>query len=485
MRCRTHNLQSTLFMLHRLFAIVCCAASAFAVLQASSEQGLAELPVVRASAVGIVAACMFDAASSVFRLATRGVPTPVSVLLAYTGIAYFFPVATGDDTHALLNPTVGIHLSSIGAAPLLYASACIGSGFLILWRFERTTGLEQPFASEGERPIGADFAELLYGLTFAASVGAQYVVAIRQPIEFLWRYFLVLSVQNAIRGRSFNPRTILFLAFLSAHVVVEAARLVTWPIITIIVFLLLGAGRARVRFRPAPIVAAGAVLFLFQSAKNDLRVDYGVTEAGVSVVSRAGDIGIRLLERATTLTDDANIKGDDLTASEMNAQRLNHLIELEIVTSAVPEIVPYSGFETLLPLLVKPIPRLLWPDKPAAELGQWFGHRFGIIARFDTDTAVNLMAATEGFVAFGYGGVVLFVGFLAIALRVSRYLTRVLREDRDATLSLGLGITLTQFSLGAEASVAEALGSLIVYGGFALALASLGRAPTLGWQLRR
>jgi hypothetical protein len=79
-----------------------------------------------------------------------------------------------------------------------------------------------------------------------------------------------------------------------------------------------------------------------------------------------------------------------------------------------PSHVPYWGGESYYPILFKPIPRALWPGKPAEVTGQSFGHRYGIVALENQSTSVNLPQTVEMYANFGLVGVVL--GMLIVGL---------------------------------------------------------------------
>ena len=82
--------------------------------------------------------------------------------------------------------------------------------------------------------------------------------------------------------------------------------------------------------------------------------------------------------------------------------------------SLTPSIVPYWGGKTYYPLLFKPIPRLIWADKPEEVTGRTFGQRYGYTTLENPGTSINLAQLVEQYVNFGVFGV--FIGMFLIGM---------------------------------------------------------------------
>ena len=64
---------------------------------------------------------------------------------------------------------------------------------------------------------------------------------------------------------------------------------------------------------------------------------------------------------------------------EMASMRLAQFTIFGEVIADTPAMVPFWRGESLYPILFKPIPRFIMPDKPEELSGGWFGHRYGLI----------------------------------------------------------------------------------------------------------
>jgi hypothetical protein len=82
--------------------------------------------------------------------------------------------------------------------------------------------------------------------------------------------------------------------------------------------------------------------------------------------------------------------GNSKVVEEFAASRLCAVCALADVVRQTGSVVPYWEGATYYPLLVKPIPRFLWKDKPKEESGQTFGHRYGFLANSYFTTTFNL-----------------------------------------------------------------------------------------------
>ncbi len=72
-----------------------------------------------------------------------------------------------------------------------------------------------------------------------------------------------------------------------------------------------------------------------------------------------------------------------------------------------PDSIPFWYGYTYTSLLTTMIPRLLWPDKPKADLGQVYGHRYELLDPWDLATSMNLPQLIEFYINFNVEGVVI------------------------------------------------------------------------------
>jgi hypothetical protein len=91
---------------------------------------------------------------------------------------------------------------------------------------------------------------------------------------------------------------------------------------------------------------------------------------------------------------------------EFAGMRLAQFTVFGEVIADTPRMVPFWEGASYYPILFKPIPRLIMPDKPKEVTGGWFGHRYGLITTENITTSFNLPQIVELYGNFGFGGVI-------------------------------------------------------------------------------
>ena len=103
---------------------------------------------------------------------------------------------------------------------------------------------------------------------------------------------------------------------------------------------------------------------------------------------------------------------------DMASMRLAQFTVFGEVIADTPAIVPFWAGASYYPMLFKPIPRLIMPDKPEEKSGGWFGHRYGLVSRKDTVTSVNLPQLVELYGNFGLVGVIVGMFMFGLIFRL-------------------------------------------------------------------
>lgn len=85
-------------------------------------------------------------------------------------------------------------------------------------------------------------------------------------------------------------------------------------------------------------------------------------------------------------------------------ERMSQIGFLNHVMNQTPAPIPYLLGSSYAMLIVKPIPRLFWPDKPLEDAGYWFSERYGMRSTGDYTTSFNVPWAVEAYANFGYLG---------------------------------------------------------------------------------
>lgn len=137
------------------------------------------------------------------------------------------------------------------------------------------------------------------------------------------------------------------------------------------------------------------------------------------------------------------------------------LEKFERVRAMTPNEVPYWRGRTYVPLLVKPVPRLVWDEKPREGFGQKFGHRYGFIQAHDDATSVNMNWLAEKYANFGEIGVI--VGMLLMGL-VFAGLNGIGDREGLSTLEVAAFITIIVRLTYHESNVSMLLGRVLIGG---------------------
>jgi len=150
---------------------------------------------------------------------------------------------------------------------------------------------------------------------------------------------------------------------------------------------------------------------------------------------------------------------DDIEKSAVN--RIGHSIStFADVIEMTPEQVPYWVGGSYDTLWTSYIPRLFWPGKPKATIGNEFGHRYMRLNPRDSETSHNLPWLTEFYANFGVLGVVagmFFVGGLF------RFLVQKLSVPISCGIEFTLGTTVTFSLFYAESNFALMMGSVLTH----------------------
>jgi hypothetical protein len=145
-------------------------------------------------------------------------------------------------------------------------------------------------------------------------------------------------------------------------------------------------------------------------------------------------------------------------SAEQVMQRVGHLMILAEMVRQVPAEVPFWGGETLYPLLVKPIPRLIYPGKPEEVMGGTFGHRYGFLSPNDFATSYNLPQLVELYITFGTVGVLVGMFLLGVLYRLIQH---VLVHPRMGMGGLVAGVYIFASQLLMENNLSMILGGLM------------------------
>jgi hypothetical protein len=153
---------------------------------------------------------------------------------------------------------------------------------------------------------------------------------------------------------------------------------------------------------------------------------------------------------------------------EKTVQRSANMDLFADVVRRTPDQIPYWNGETYYSLAGLAIPRFLWPNKPTKELGQAFGHRYGILHWSNLSTAINFPFLVEFYANFGTPGVIfgmLIVGIIyrCLDIFVNRPGQSPLRSLMGIVLLLPLFLIESDFSLTFGGIPLNALALFVVW----------------------
>jgi hypothetical protein len=171
------------------------------------------------------------------------------------------------------------------------------------------------------------------------------------------------------------------------------------------------------------LMVSGAAFFILRPAEGAFRL---MTWSG-GMMEHASQLDqTRMLAELVGQTVTGLFAGEDGSSDELIQISLRRL-DTDTLTFAdvlhdTPGIVPYWYGASYYPLLFKPIPRFIWPDKPEEITGQSFGHRYGLLDQNNSSTSFNLPQLIEGYVNFGVPGLVISMFLFGMLYRATQVL---------------------------------------------------------------
>jgi hypothetical protein len=207
------------------------------------------------------------------------------------------------------------------------------------------------------------------------------------------------------------------------------------------------------------LVAAVACILFFQVGKNDFRVAYWNQESQAGQGERVAFWVNSSLERWDDALKDPS--GESLRrVLGSTLSRLSLVTQTGDVLEKTPSVVPYQYGRLYSYLLYTWIPRAIWPEKPTmSEANQFYQVAYGVTAEEDLDkVSIAVGVLTEGFMNFGWFGVVLIMFLLGAFLDLYRRLF----FGKSAGVILGaLGMVLLPHMLAIESQMAQYLGGIV------------------------
>lgn len=207
------------------------------------------------------------------------------------------------------------------------------------------------------------------------------------------------------------------------------------------------------------LVAVVVCVLFFQVGKNDFRVAYWNQESQAGQVERiAFWVNSSLRKWNDALSDSSGEGLRGIFRSTLS--RVSLVSQTGDVLEKTPSVVPYQYGRLYTYMLYTLIPRAIWPEKPSMnEANQFYQVAYGVTAEQDLDkVSIAVGVMTEGYMNFGWFGVV----FIMFLLGVLLDLYRRFFFDRSAGLFVGaLGMALLPRMLGIESQMAQYLSGIV------------------------
>lgn len=369
-----------------------------------------------------------------FLMLWRGRPTPLP-LLELNGLYYV--VAFGVPGLLQKGNQWSVSRGSVNECLVLTLLGLIAldAGYYLLGRraFRQLKPIHMPAVRPGVRLVllGLCF-EALFLVKVAANV---HFPSIDQLVPLLGGAGKVLILYEMLLPRDFGGSgrvlaLVLGGPLLLADAVLGLASGSLWQAFPIVILVALCWVRFRRRI-PVVIILGSALLFSFlNSGKAEYRQTYWAQEqVSSSPVERVRDLFRFSAASSSNPTD----------ALETTVFRLDALTLFAAVREQTPGSIPYALGSTLEPAFYVWIPRILWPGKPLAELGNSWAHRYGLLSPDDTVTSLNLPWLVEFYINFGSFGVIL--GMLFVGVLYSFLLRLLISRTNDVlAFAIALGV---------------------------------------------
>jgi hypothetical protein len=224
----------------------------------------------------------------------------------------------------------------------------------------------------------------------------------------------------------------------------------------VVLALVMAYGTVRGRIPWLVLVAGFACFIVLQMAKAQLRSMVWV--GGGSNKSQSEGKKMEALAYSFEVGFGLVQKLGVRTVVNIATNRLAQVMIFAKVVDLTPEIINYWGGDTYYPFLFKPIPRILYPDKPKERTGQTFGHRYGFIEVDDYTTSINLPQLVEFYANFGPLGVIVGSFILGCVYRIVHDL--FIHRDMGLGAVVGVVYILTSW-LNIESALSLVLGNIV------------------------
>jgi hypothetical protein len=143
-----------------------------------------------------------------------------------------------------------------------------------------------------------------------------------------------------------------------------------------------------------------------------------------------------------------------------SVSRISLLNQSANVIEQTPSVVPYQYGWLYSYMAITWIPRFVWPDKPSmSEANQYYQVAYGLTTEEDINkVAISVGLLTEGFINFGWAGV---VGIMFLTGIFFDFYQRTFLASTSGALMTAVGVILIPQFLAVESQMAQYLGGIV------------------------
>jgi hypothetical protein len=142
-----------------------------------------------------------------------------------------------------------------------------------------------------------------------------------------------------------------------------------------------------------------------------------------------------------------------------SVSRISLLNQSANVVELTPSAIPYQYGWLYSYLAITWIPRFVWPDKPSvSEANRYYQVAYGLSSEDDlNNVAISVGLLTEGFINFGWVGV---VGIMFLAGIFFDFYQKTFLSRTSGALMTGIGVILLPQFLAVESQMAQYVGGI-------------------------
>jgi O-antigen polysaccharide polymerase Wzy len=251
---------------------------------------------------------------------------------------------------------------------------------------------------------------------------------------------------------------LLAIAFLSTRII-SGARFNASLGTIVAPLLLIGVAEVSLKRKlPWPMITVVACLILFlQPGKGRIRHEMNRGQVGDGMM----DAAVRWFDVSLSEWDDVLAGRSPLDKQLTTTSSRSSLLTMTgVILEKTPEIVPYQ-LGTSYPLLIKNlIPRVLWPEKPSANIAnQFFQVEYGVTEKSNLKSvSIACGFEAEGYMNFGWVGVLavgLVVGFVLGVYELAFF------SAGSSLTAIAVGLAMLPGFLTIESQLVQYLGGIL------------------------